>query len=68
MLCGREESFGPVLFVKRVEDFEEGLALMNHNPYANGSCIFTESGYYSREFAAARTPAWSASTSASRCR
>ncbi len=51
MLCGREEAFGPVLFVKRVDDFEEGLAIMNHNPYANGSCIFTESGYYSREFA-----------------
>ena len=24
---------------------------MNANPYANGSVIFTESGYYSREFA-----------------
>ena len=51
MVCGREEAFGPVLFIKRVEDFEEGITLMNNNPYANGSCIFTESGYYSREFA-----------------
>jgi len=51
MVCGREEAFGPVLFVKRVKDFEEGIELMNRNPYANGSCIFTESGYYSREFA-----------------
>ena len=51
MVCGREESFGPVLYVKRVDDFEEGLTLMNNNPYANGSCVFTESGYYSREFA-----------------
>jgi malonate-semialdehyde dehydrogenase (acetylating) / methylmalonate-semialdehyde dehydrogenase len=51
MECGREECFGPILFVKRVKDFEEGIELMNHNPYANGSCIFTESGYYSREFA-----------------
>ncbi|MGD0998113.1 MAG: CoA-acylating methylmalonate-semialdehyde dehydrogenase [Thermoleophilia bacterium] len=51
MVCGREEAFGPVCFVKRVDDFEEGLTLMNNNPYANGSCIFTESGYYSREFA-----------------
>jgi len=50
MLCGREEAFGPVLFIKRVNDFESGLAVMNNNPYANGSCIFTESGYYSREF------------------
>jgi malonate-semialdehyde dehydrogenase (acetylating)/methylmalonate-semialdehyde dehydrogenase len=51
MECGREESFGPILYIKRVADFEEGITLMNHNPYANGSCIFTESGYYSREFA-----------------
>ena len=51
MVCGREEAFGPVLFIKRVNDFEEGIELMNRNPYANGSCIFTESGYYSREFA-----------------
>ncbi len=51
MLCGREECFGPILFVKRVKDFEEGIELMNNNPYANGSCIFTESGYHSREFA-----------------
>jgi malonate-semialdehyde dehydrogenase (acetylating) / methylmalonate-semialdehyde dehydrogenase len=51
MVCGREESFGPILYIKRVDDFEEGITLMNHNPYANGSCIFTESGYYSREFA-----------------
>ena len=51
MECGREESFGPILYIKRVDDFEEGIELMNHNPYANGSCVFTESGYYSREFA-----------------
>ena len=51
MTCGWEEAFGPVLFIKRVKDFEEGLALMNHSQFANGSCIFTESGYYSREFA-----------------
>jgi malonate-semialdehyde dehydrogenase (acetylating)/methylmalonate-semialdehyde dehydrogenase len=50
MSCGWEEAFGPVLFIKRVNDFEEGLALMNHSEFANGSCIFTESGYYSREF------------------
>ncbi len=24
---------------------------MNNNRFANGSCIFTESGYYAREFA-----------------
>jgi hypothetical protein len=31
--------------------FVEGLALMNDNPFANGSVIFTQSGYYACEFA-----------------
>lgn len=51
MTVGTKEIFGPVLCIKRVKDFEEGLALMNRNPYANGSVIFTQSGYYAREFA-----------------
>lgn len=51
MTVGDREIFGPVLCVKRVKDFEEGLKVMNDNPYANGSVIFTNSGYYAREFA-----------------
>lgn len=51
MTVGSQEIFGPVLCIKRVGSFEEGLALMNRNPFANGSVIFTQSGYYSREFA-----------------
>jgi malonate-semialdehyde dehydrogenase (acetylating)/methylmalonate-semialdehyde dehydrogenase len=50
MTVGQREIFGPVICVKRVKDFEEGLALMNSNPYANGSVIYTQSGYYAREF------------------
>ena len=50
MSIGREEVFGPVLCIKRVKCFEEGLALMNRNPYANGSVIFTQNGRYAREF------------------
>ena len=48
---GNQEIFGPVLCIKRVRDFEEGLALMNANPFANGSVIYTQNGYYAREFA-----------------
>ena len=51
MTVGQSEIFGPVLCVKRVQDFEEGLTLMNASPFANGSVIFTQSGYYAREFA-----------------
>ena len=51
MTIGNREVFGPVLCIKRVKNFEEGLALMNRNPFANGSVIFTQNGYYAREFA-----------------
>ncbi|MCI8501911.1 MAG: CoA-acylating methylmalonate-semialdehyde dehydrogenase [Oscillospiraceae bacterium] len=50
MTIGDEEVFGPVLCVKRVKTFEEGLKVMNANPYANGSVIFTQNGYFAREF------------------
>lgn len=51
MTIGQSEVFGPVLCIKRVKSFEEGLQLMNANPFANGSVIFTQNGYYAREFA-----------------
>ena len=51
MTIGRDEVFGPVLCVKRCKDFDEGLAIMNASPYANGSVIYTQSGYYARQFA-----------------
>lgn len=51
MSIGQKEMFGPVLCIKRVRNFEEGLNIMNRNPYANGSVIYTCDGYYSREFA-----------------
>ncbi len=51
MTVGDREIFGPVTCVKRVKDYEEGIQIMNANPFANGSCIFTNSGYYARKFA-----------------
>lgn len=50
MSIGTEEIFGPVLCFKRVKNFEEGLQIMNRNPLANGSVIFTQNGHYAREF------------------
>jgi len=51
MSVGTEEIFGPVLCLKRVNDFEEGLAIMNASRFGNGSAIYTQNGYYAREFA-----------------
>jgi len=50
MTIGDREVFGPVTIIKRVKDFDEGLALMNANPFANGSVIFTQNGFYARKF------------------
>jgi len=50
MTVGDREIFGPVTLIKRVKNFEEGIAIMNANPFANGSVIFTQSGYYARQF------------------
>ena len=51
MTVGDREIFGPVLCVKRVKNFEEGIALMNASEFANGSVIYTQTGYFAREFA-----------------
>ena len=50
MSVGDCEIFGPVTVIKRVDTFEEGLAIMNANRFANGSAIFTQNGYYARQF------------------
>jgi malonate-semialdehyde dehydrogenase (acetylating)/methylmalonate-semialdehyde dehydrogenase len=46
----QDEIFGPVLVVLRADTLEEAIALVNANPYANGTAIFTESGGAARRF------------------
>jgi malonate-semialdehyde dehydrogenase (acetylating)/methylmalonate-semialdehyde dehydrogenase len=46
----KNEIFGPVLVVLRAKTLEEAIALVNSNPYANGTAIFTESGGAARRF------------------
>ena len=45
-----DEIFGPVLSVVRVASYEEGLALINANPYGNGTALFTNDGGAARRF------------------
>jgi len=47
----QEEIFGPVLCLIRAANFEEGLALINHHIYGNGTAIFTQNGETARTFA-----------------
>lgn len=51
MTVGNRKIFKPVLCVKRAKNFEKGLALMNTNPFAIGSVIFTKIGHYARAVA-----------------
>jgi malonate-semialdehyde dehydrogenase (acetylating)/methylmalonate-semialdehyde dehydrogenase len=46
----RDEIFGPVLSVVRVASYDDALALVNTNPYGNGTAIFTNDGGAARRF------------------
>jgi len=46
----REEIFGPVLSVVRMDTVDDAIKLINSNPYGNGTAIFTGSGEAARTF------------------
>ncbi|MGA8370666.1 MAG: CoA-acylating methylmalonate-semialdehyde dehydrogenase [Acidimicrobiales bacterium] len=50
MALYKDEIFGPVLSVVRVSTYEDALALVNANPYGNGTAIFTNDGGAARRF------------------
>ena len=45
-----EEIFGPVLVLVNVDTLDDAIALVNANPYGNGTGIFTQSGAVARKF------------------
>ena len=45
-----DEIFGPVLSVIRADSYDAALALINANPYGNGTAIFTNDGGAARRF------------------
>jgi len=45
-----DEIFGPVLAIVRVESYDDAVALINANPFANGTAIFTRDGGAARQF------------------
>jgi malonate-semialdehyde dehydrogenase (acetylating)/methylmalonate-semialdehyde dehydrogenase len=50
MELAREEVFGPVLNVMRMEDLDGAIELANQSAFGNGAAIFTRSGHAAREF------------------
>lgn len=45
-----EEIFGPVLIVVKADTLDDALAIINANPYGNGTAIFTKNGAAARKF------------------
>ena len=50
MTVGREEIFGPVAGLTRVDTVEDAIALMHRVDYGNATSLFTTSGRAAREF------------------
>lgn len=50
MTSYREEIFGPVLQVVRVNSMQEAMELIDNHEYGNGTCIFTRDGEAARYF------------------
>ena len=46
----RAEIFGPVLQVMRVDTYADAMAVIDANPYGNGTAIFTRDGGVARQF------------------
>ncbi len=46
----RDEIFGPVLSVVRVDTYDAAISLMNSSPWGNGTAIFTRDGGAARRF------------------
>jgi acyl-CoA reductase-like NAD-dependent aldehyde dehydrogenase len=46
----KEEIFGPVLCIVRVNSLEAAMQLINDHEYGNGTCIFTRDGEAARLF------------------
>lgn len=44
MKIAREEIFGPVIAIVRLDTIDEALAIENANPYGNACSVFTQSG------------------------
>jgi malonate-semialdehyde dehydrogenase (acetylating)/methylmalonate-semialdehyde dehydrogenase len=50
MDCYRNEIFGPVMEIVRADSYADAVELINDNPYANGTAIFTRDGGAARQF------------------
>jgi malonate-semialdehyde dehydrogenase (acetylating)/methylmalonate-semialdehyde dehydrogenase len=50
MDCYRDEIFGPVLGVTRVDTYTDAVQMVHDNPYGNGVALYTRDGGAARQF------------------
>jgi malonate-semialdehyde dehydrogenase (acetylating)/methylmalonate-semialdehyde dehydrogenase len=50
MTIAKEEIFGPVACITRVDTFDEAVDLIERNTFGHSALIFTSSGHWAREF------------------
>jgi malonate-semialdehyde dehydrogenase (acetylating)/methylmalonate-semialdehyde dehydrogenase len=48
MAIAREEIFGPVISIMRVDSLDDAIAIENANPYGNAASVYTQNGGYAR--------------------
>ena len=46
----KTEIFGPVVVILKAKDLDEAIRIINSHQYGNGASIYTQSGYYARQF------------------
>ena len=48
----KEEIFGPVVSIMKINDLDDVLGLIRSQEFGNGACIFTQNQYYTEKFIA----------------
>jgi malonate-semialdehyde dehydrogenase (acetylating)/methylmalonate-semialdehyde dehydrogenase len=48
----KEEIFGPVVSLMKIDDINDALQLIRQQQFGNGACIFTQNQYYTEKFIA----------------
>ena len=50
MKIHRTEIFGPAVVILKADTLDEAIRIINDHEYGNGASIYTQNGYYAREF------------------
>lgn len=50
MTIEQTEIFGPVVVILKCESLDEAISLINNHRYGNGASIYTQNGFYARQF------------------